>query len=107
MLYEIKKGEQVVNGIEVETWIREVTSANIFEVEVGTTGYQGGDSGHGGRTYLRIQDLGGTDIDVNVLQDRFRGSEGIVLTLGGDTELATFIEVLEFAVKVLKEQSEE
>lgn len=106
-MYEIKRGEQEVNGVEVETWIAEITSANILEVEVGTTGYQGGDTGHGCRTYLRIQDQGCTDINVNVLVDKFNKPEGFVLELGGDTELATFIEALEFAVNVLKEQSKD
>lgn len=106
-LYETKRSWKEVNGIDVETWIAEITSANIIEVEVGTTGYQGGDTGHGGRTYLKIQDLGSTDINVTLLKDGFNESEGFILELGGDTELYTFIEALEFAVKVLKEQSKE
>lgn len=62
-MYEILKSEKEVNGVKVETWKREIWNANALEIEVGTTGYQGGDSGHGGRTYLRINDLASTDIN--------------------------------------------
>ena len=36
---------------------------NTLTVTVGTNGYQGGDSGHGGRTYISIEDTGCTDIE--------------------------------------------
>ena len=98
-MYEIKRSSKVVNGVEVETWVAEFISANILEVEVGTTGYMGGDTGHGGRTYLRITDLASTDLSVNG-----KDSEEVVIELGGDTELATFTQVLEFALKVLKDK---
>jgi type V secretory pathway adhesin AidA len=107
MLYEIKSDKKEVNGVEVETWKKEITSANILEVEVGTTGFQGGDTGHGGRTYLKIQDLGCTDINVYLVKDQYFDTKGFTLELGGDTELKTFIEALEFAVKILKKQSKE
>jgi hypothetical protein len=106
-MYEILKSEKEVNGVKVETWKREIWNANALEIEVGTTGYQGGDSGHGGRTYLRINDLASTDIDVNILKDTFGNISGFELKLGGDAELTTFIEALEFALKVLKDQSRE
>jgi len=41
----------------------EISSANILRVASGTTGYCGGDSGAGGRTYIEIKDIGGTDIE--------------------------------------------
>lgn len=106
-MYEVKRSEQTVSGVNVETWKAEINSANIIEVEVGTTGYQGGDSGHGGRTYFSIKDLASTDIQVRILKDKNSDTQGFVLELGGDCELGTFIESLEFAIKVLKEQSVE
>ena len=39
---------------------------NTLGVTVATNGYQGGDSGHGGRTYLSFEDLCSTDIDAAV-----------------------------------------
>lgn len=103
-MYEILAGKRTVNGIPITTWKREITNANILEVEVGSTGFQGGDTGHGGRTYFRIMDGGSTDIRVTPLRDKYDCC-GVEITLGGDTELETFIEALEFAVKVLKKEA--
>ena len=62
-MYEIKENSRILkDGTELTTYTRDVVSANILEVEAGTTGYQGGDSGHGGRTYFRIEDAGSTDM---------------------------------------------
>ena len=64
-MYEIKeKRRKLPDGKEITTYTRDVMSANILEVEAGTTGFMGGDTGHGGRTYFRIENSGGTDIPV-------------------------------------------
>ena len=64
-MYEVRENRRKLqDGTEITTYTRDVVSANILEVEVGTTGYMGGDTGHGGRTYFRIKDEGGTDIGV-------------------------------------------
>lgn len=93
------KKTRIVNRYPVETETREFVSANILEVEVGTTGYCGGDTGHGCRTYFRLKDLSSTDIEVYFSED-----EGLEIELGGDCELDTFIDCLEFAIAKLKEQ---
>ena len=105
MLYEIKRNKKDVDGVLVETWKREIVNANILEIEVGTTGYKGGDTGHGGRTYLSIKNLSSTDLNAYIINNDFGDTEKVVIELGGDTELGTFIEALEFAINVLKEQS--
>ena len=84
----------------------EITSANILEVKVGTTGFCGGDSGHGGRTYFSIKDLGGTDITVNTIKDSF-GCTGFEVILGGDCELATLINALTYIKTKLEEKADE
>jgi len=104
-MYEIKKGERKVNGVIVETWTAEIVNANILEVEVGTTGYQGGDTGHGGRTYFRLKDLASTDITANVIKDKYGDTEEVIIEFGGDCELETFIESLEIAIKTLRIQT--
>lgn len=104
-MFAINEATRIVNGKEVPTFIREITSCNLLEVEAGTNGYQGGDTGHGSRTYFRIQDLGGTDIQARVL-GRY-GDEGIEVSLGGDCELETVITALKFITKVLEDQSKE
>lgn len=72
-MFEIKEKQKVLpDGTKITTFTREVASANTIEVEVGTTGFKGGNANCGGRTYIRIKDLGGTDMFVK----RFRAENG-------------------------------
>lgn len=96
-------GQRIIDGIRVDTKTREIEDFNILEVEAGTTGFCGGDSGHGARTYFRIEDLGCTDIRPIVIEN---GDEsGIVVVLGGDAELRTTIEALKFITRVLEDKA--
>ena len=104
-MFAISEDMRLINGVEVPTFTREITSCNILEVEAGTNGYQGGDTGHGSRTYFRIQVLGSTDIQAHVLGKY--GDEGFEVSLGGDCELETVITALKFITKVLEDQSKE
>ena len=104
-MYEVISGEREVGGVAVDTYKRNIYSASVLEVEAGTNGYKGGDTGHGSRTYFRIQDMGGTDIQVRLTHDSRGHEDGVVVALGGDHELAGIIEGLKFIVKVLEEQS--
>lgn len=107
-MYEIKENKRKLNdGKEITTYTRNVVSCNILEVEAGTTGFMGGDTGHGGRTYFRISDLGSTDIEVKSFHDKYGECEGFEVSLGGDCELETMIRALKFITKVLEEESEE
>lgn len=106
-MYEVICGEREVGGLTVNTFKRVIYSANILEVEAGTNGYQGGDTGHGSRTYFRIQDMGSTDIQVRPTHDRLGREDGVVVALGGDCELTTIIEALKFIVTVLDDQRRE
>ena len=103
-MYEIKSKTVNIEGHAVDLFKREVYSANVLEVTAGTNGLQGGDSGHGSRTFFRIRDLGGTDIQTKVLKDEYGNEVGFQVVLGGDCELDTFIKCLKFAVKVLEDQ---
>lgn len=106
-MFEIKRNTRVLpDGKEITTYTREIINANVLEVEAGTTGYKGGDWGHGGRTYFRISNLGGTDMEVRLADsDRSIEEDGFEVILGGDTELMTIIDALKFIVKVLDEES--
>ena len=43
-MYEIKENRrELFDGTEITTYTRDVVSANILQVEAGTTGYKGGD----------------------------------------------------------------
>ena len=104
-MYEIKENNRKIDGMDVTTYTREIHSANVLSVEAGTNGYQGGDSGHGSRTYFRITDCGSTDIRVKA--HGVDGDEGLEVTLGGDCELETIIRALKFITKVLEDQAKE
>lgn len=73
----------------------EFVSANILRATVATNGYQGGDSGHGSRTYFSLEDLGSTDIDIRAERGK------VEIMLGGDCELDTFIQALRWAADTL------
>ena len=107
-MYAINENRRILkDGTEITTYARDVGSCNILEVEAGTTGYMGGDTGHGGRTFFSIKDAACTDMDVRVLRDRFGNSEGFEVMLGGDCELETMIRALKFITKVLEEEAKE
>ena len=126
-----RKGLVEVDDTKIPTAITEVTSANILTVEAGTTGYCGGDSGHGSRTYLRIKDDGGTDMRCRVNGYQQRGMKSVEIAkgekveipnevaedyethranqieiiLGGDCELSTFVTALRFAADVIEKKA--
>lgn len=129
MYDKIKKNIKVVDDdIEITTYTKDINSANTLTVEVGTTGYMGGDSGHGCRTYFSIIDGGSTDIKVfprfsyKELISKSRNSkspiiflnddnddediaDGFDVILGGDCELETIIRGLKFITKTLEDQA--
>lgn len=106
MFEVIEKRKKLPDGTEISTYTRDVVSANILQVEAGTTGYMGGDSGHGGRTYFRIQDEGSTDMEIRTITSKY-GCTGFEVFLGGDCELETTIRALKFITKVLEDESKE
>ncbi len=73
---------------------------DMLDVEVGTTGYKGGDAGNGGSTYFRIENGGSSEMYVDINEDK----NGFEVALGGDWELRTIIEALEYSTAVLKFQ---
>lgn len=106
-MFEIRENNRKLpDGTEIKTFSRDIINANILEVEAGTTGYMGGDSGSGSRTYFRIKDLASTDIRVSVIDNHGSSCDGgFEVVLGGDSELTTIIQALKFIVKVLEEES--
>lgn len=100
----IMRSERVLSdNTRIRTYHNEIVGCNVIEVEAGTTGLHGGDTGHGCRTYFRIEDVSGTDISVKVLGSK-TNARGIEVITGGDSELETMIDALEFIVKVLRSQ---
>lgn len=89
--------KRTIAGVEIDVHSAEFTLANILKAEAGTTGLCGGDTGHGGRTYFALEDLGSTDISFDVSVDRLE------VYLGGDCELYTITEALKFITKIFEE----
>ncbi len=103
--YPAPKHIREIDGYKIVTWERDVTSANILTVETGTNGYQGGDSNHGSRTFVRIEDTDSTNIRCSVEKDCFGHMNSLEITLGGDTELETFIDALKWIASILEVQT--
>jgi hypothetical protein len=90
-------------NIKLKTFRTEFVRENILGVEIGTTGYKGGDSGYGGRTYFALRDFGSTDMRVRVnAVDQIQETNSMEIVFGGDAELNSFIDALEFALHCLK-----
>ncbi len=97
------KNVRYVNGQIVKTKVKTITGANLLEIEAGTNGFKGGDSGHGSRTYIRISDDGGTDWKLHAIHGEFDNGS-IVIEMGGDSELYTIIKGLRKIIKILEGQ---
>jgi hypothetical protein len=104
-MYAITEKERNIDGTIITTYSRDIYNANVLEVEAGTNGYKGGDSGHGSRTYFRIENAGGTDIEARLIGPY--GTDGIEVSLGGDCELETIIMALKFITKMLDDSATE
>lgn len=92
----MKDGSVMVDGVVINTKIEDFVDYNTLEVEAGTTGYMGGGTKHGCRTYLRVVDRGNSDMRVSKFQN------GFSIMLGGDSELDTILQALKFMVKTLE-----
>lgn len=87
---------------------RDFVSACILGVEVTTNTPRGGDSGHGGRTVVRLIDVGSTDLhESRLVPSEFGGLDEVVLVLGGDAEAGVLADALIWAGRELKRQMED
>ncbi|MBI4129772.1 hypothetical protein HY468_00495 [Candidatus Roizmanbacteria bacterium] len=89
--------QQIVNGENVHAFRANFYDANTLQVQAGTTGERGGDTGHGGRTFFSLKDLGGTDISITTGED----GTSLEVSLGGDAELRTITSALQFILDAL------
>lgn len=95
-----------IDGYTVPYESKEISRANILRVTAGTNGYMGGDTGHGSRTFIRIEDRGGTDMRPRLIRSGCSNT-GIQIVLGGDSELSTIVEALRFVADALERQADE
>ena len=96
--------KELVGTTHVPTEYKECVSCNVLGVKSGTTGYKGGDSGHGGRTVFKIEDLSSTDLMVSINGSGYFSAKEVGIAFGGDSELSTFIQALEFTLETYKSQ---
>ena len=90
----------------------EAVSHNVLLVTALTSGYQGGDSGHGGWAEVTFTNGASTNMAVAFVpegqtRDPRKGhqhADEISILMRGDAEIATFIECMEFAVSSLRRQ---
>jgi hypothetical protein len=80
-------------------------NASVGHVKFETTGYRGGDSGHGGRLVIRIKDDANMLFDVKVTKHRYSNlTESVTITFLGDDEMNaaySFFQYLEQALAPL------
>lgn len=88
-----------IDNITVPTEIAEIGYMGMMKVECGTNGYGGGDTGHGGRAYVRIGNNGDCDI-----RGKVSGyyEDAVEITVGGDCEIDNLADALLWASRVLK-----
>lgn len=91
--------------IIVPTSYKEFRSDITLGVKVGTTGYKGRDSGHGGRSILKLNNVASTDIKVSINGSGYYDVHEVGICVGGDAELETLIQALEYAVVELKSKA--
>jgi hypothetical protein len=114
VMEDMKRNIRRIDREFIKTVRTEMVNCNILEVETGTNGYHGGDSGHGGRALLRLSDAASTDMRCLISGEiagysqtyevYFSHVDSVEIVVGGDAEIGTLIDSLEFVVKNLKEQ---
>ena len=104
-MFEVKEDSVVLNdGTHLRTFTREITDANILEVEAGTTGFSGsGKREAGGRTVLQIEKVSG-DFFFKPILDKENRCKGIILAGCGDDALNSVLKSLCFCLEVLADQ---
>lgn len=69
-----------VNGINVEVAEKEFDGLCILKASAGTTGRMGGDTGHGGRTYIKFENITSTDMNVSADGADFGNVDSVVFS---------------------------
>ena len=104
-MYAIEKGMKQINGVVVDTFIREgEEKLSEFKVEAGTTGYTGcAYRDGGGRTYLGLSCPEG-DYFFHPVKDEDDRVVGIQIAACGDEGLNVIMKMLMFAYEALRDQ---
>lgn len=105
--YELKddgceRVDEFIDSID-DVFSDSFTDVCILGVTAGTTGFKGGAAHHGGKTFVTLEDLGGSNMMVSIDGSEYLRDAGkITVAFGGDAELTNFIEGLRFALSQLE-----
>lgn len=89
----------------IKRWVKHVTGFCLVDIAAGTNCPQGGDAGHGGRTFLEVhQECGYVDVEVwiNGKCERFYGASGFRVMVAGDDECRWFARALSFGLECIR-----
>jgi hypothetical protein len=93
--------------IKISTEKRVLEGICSLSVEAGSTGYCGGDSGHGGRAVLVLVNENCFDLRLEYAGGGvFIEPKRVSIVVGGDAEMEQFAEALEFAAKTIRAANE-
>ncbi len=92
------------DGTQIQTKASEHDVYCTLGYEAGTTGLCNGDTGHGSRTYLRLEDASSTDMRVRINGGPETDCNKLEIIFGGDDELSAVIGALAFMLRALEEQ---
>lgn len=97
------KKYRIVDGIRIPVYSKDFSSYyNSVSVEAGTTGYMGGSTKFGGRTFFKIL---GDGMNMSIQKDE--GGKGFTVKAGGDVELDLLINSLEYILNILKQRRDD
>ena len=104
-MYAIEESVRKINGVEVDTFRRDVVAGNaILEAEAGTTGFKGsGCRKAGGRAFLQIGCVNG-DMLFKPLANKEGKCTGILIGACGDDALNAIVQSLGFCLEALVDQ---
>lgn len=97
-LAELAETDGYIPAGSITMEVAEFVSANVLEAYAYTTGERGGDAGHGGRTFVMLRNVASTAMSA------YAHGDNVVIALGGDTELDTFIDALRWMADSLERQ---
>lgn len=77
---------------------------NLLRAGAGTTGMPPACGASQAYTLIELEDLGNSQLDFKVFQDRFTGRKELMIEAKGNDELATVLDALSFIVETLRDQ---
>ena len=119
MYSKLPDGSDIVNVEPTITGIRASSTGEVMDfpveradifigdsclVSVGTNGFQGGDAGHGSRTYIRLVVPPSYNFSTNRKYNHQDQTTTLEIVGAGDWELQTIVEGLRFILNSLEDQ---